>query len=311
MTALENSIWVKDGESTGKIAYVVYSTQCGWSQKFYKDTRGFQSEVELRWIPAGARGADYVVEQRTADAVAKAFELRAGSVSDHATAKRAVDYNRNVTQSIPFHFKNYVDDSSVRYPTVIYQTSQGVKAVFGNPPDFNTTIEEIKSTPEKLHIESFGIATTREPVIIDRVASLRLIINDLQEDILVYGAPTHKGPIIGSLKPGFQFDVTGLVRGTDWIEVAYYGRRGPMAYVYDPLRAKLSRLKFQERRAPGHVAAPHVSLAVRSHPHSESPILYTLDVGQQLTRVAEVELDGIMWDVVVVFTDGTKGYIMR
>ena len=89
-----------------------------------------------------------------------------------------------------------------------------------------------------------------------------------------------------------------------------YGRDGPQGYIHHPLTAQLSRLEFQERRASGNVTG-RANLAIHSHPHISAPVLDTLEPGYQLRRVAEVELDGDLWDVVIVYTDGTKGYIMR
>lgn len=310
LTVLENAVWAKDGQSSGKIAYVVYSTECGWSRKLYQDSRSLQSEVELRWIPVAAKGADYVAEQRNTDAVALTFQGQAGQLGSADSARRAVNYNYGVLQSANFHFKRYANDRTFAYPTIMYQTTGGLKVIAGNPADLKVMVAEIQSTPDKLQLQPAGVEIVKQDIKIEQRTGLKNYQNNKSSAIMVFGAPSTRAPIIDQLEPGYSIEATGLVAGTDWIEMLPYGPSGPRAYVEDKLIAKLSRLEFKVASASGNVVAKN-NLKIRSYPDHEAPVLDTLEKGYQLNRVGTVELAGNHWDVVVVYNDGTRGYIAR
>jgi len=54
MTAVENALWVADGDDAANPVYVIYSTQCGFSQQLFERTRNPGLKVQLRWIAAAA-----------------------------------------------------------------------------------------------------------------------------------------------------------------------------------------------------------------------------------------------------------------
>ena len=93
LSAVENAVWAADGQAADKQVYVVYNTECPWSQKLYKDTRGMGGKVQFRWIPATGAGAQGVAALRDAAAVGDAFAGRSPNPGDAARAQRAVDYN--------------------------------------------------------------------------------------------------------------------------------------------------------------------------------------------------------------------------
>jgi hypothetical protein len=310
LNVLENAVWAQDGKGSGKIAYVVYSTECGWSRKLFQDSRGLQGEIELRWIPVAARGADYVTEQRNTESIALTFQGQTGPLNAADIAKRAVNYNYSVLQSANYHFKPYANDRTFAYPTIMYQTANGLKVIAGNPADLNAMLAEVKSTPEKLAIQPAGVDIVKQDIQIEPRPGLKSYQNAGQTAIKVFGAPSAQAPVIDNLEPGYGIDATGLVAGTDWIEMLPYGPRGPRAYVEDKLMAKLSRLDFNVTPAGGNVVA-NKSLKILSHPAHDAPVLDTLEPGYQLNRVGTVALQGSNWDVVVVYNDGTRGYIAR
>lgn len=310
LNVLENAVWAKDGNSQGKIAYVIYSTECAWSRKLFQDTRGLQSDVELRWIPVAAQGADYVTEQRNSDAVALTFQGQTGPVTEADSARRAVIYNYGVLQSANYHFQPYANDRTFAYPTVMYQTAQGLKVIAGNPPDLQAMLSEIQPTPDKTQLIPKGVHLSQTPVTIKAVSTLKTFQNTEQTALKVYGAPSEQAPIIDDLQPGYGTGTTGLVAGTDWIEIIPYGPRGPRGYVQHPLTAKLSQLEFTVTPANGLVVAK-TTKHILSHPDSAAPVLDTLEKGYQLDKTGEVTLAGKVWDVVVVYQDGTLGYIAR
>lgn len=310
LTVLENAVWAQDGKGNGKIAYVVYSTECSWSRKLFQDSRGLQGEIELRWIPVAARGADYVAEQRNTEAIALTFQGQTGPLNAADIARRAVTYNYGVLQSSNYHFKPYANDRTFSYPTIMYQTADGLKVISGNPADLNAMVAEIKSTPDKLALQPAGVDIVKQELRIEPQPGLKNYQNAGQTAIKVFGAPSAQAPVIDDLEPGYSIEATGLVAGTDWIEMLPYGPRGPRAYIEDKLVAKLSRLDFSVNPAGGNVVA-NKTLKILSHPDPDAPVLDTLEPGYQLNRVGTVALQGSNWDVVVVYNDGTRGYIAR
>ena len=52
-------------------------------------------------------------------------------------------------------------------------------------------------------------------------------------------------------------------------------------------------------------------LEIHSHPLMDAPVIERPGPGIQIKKTGEVALEGRNWAEVVVYTDGTKGYIAK
>lgn len=307
---VENAIWAADGKASDKVIYVIYSTECGWSQKLFNDTRHLSEQVQLRWIPVAARQAPAVVTDRTADAVAAAFSGKAGQVADGAKAQRAVQYNNAVMTSTTYQFRPYAQDRTFAFPTLIYKTAAGVKVIAGNPADLNAVVAEVQRQAGKSELTPAGLTMTANPVLLDKKKKLAPFGHNLPQPVKLYAAPSEQAAVVEELAQGFQMDVTGTVKDSDWLETQPWGPKGISAYIKAADYVRFSRLEFQVKRAGGNLVTKN-TVQIRTHPDAQAPILDTLQPGFELSRSGEVELNGQIWDEVIVYTDGTKGYIAR
>lgn len=310
LSTVENALWASDGSIAEKPVYIVYSTECGWSKRLYEQSRQLGDKLQLRWIPVAARGADTVVAERSGASVAAAFAGQFGSAPDKALAKRGVDYNYAVMNSLSFQFKPYYNDNSFAFPTLIYQTADGVKVISGNPPSIDVLQQEVLTQPGKAGLQPAAVELTAEPVVVHKSPRLSAYVNLNSTSAKVFAAPDLRAPQLDLLAQGFEMPVTGIVTNSPWIEVAPWGNRGPKAYIQDELTARLALLSFQVKRSSGNLVADK-PLQIRSHPDSSAPVLDTLEKGYQLTKSGVVELNGKIWDEIILYTDGTKGYVAR
>lgn len=310
MSLVENAIWASDGSAADKQVYVIYSTQCGWSKKLFNDTRELGDKLQLRWIPAAAAGADQVVSVRDGTTVAAAFDGSQGTPADPQAGQRGVNYNYAVMNSTSRLLKEYGGGSSFSFPTLIYRTDKGVQVISGNPADLKPLAEQVVSQPDKAVLMPAGLALTANAVSTKPASKFKQYTNNEEQAVKVYALPDTAAPVLDLLPSGYQLPVSGIVSEQPWAEVLPWGNRGPKAYIYAPLEIKLAALEYQVKRASGNITASR-DLQVRSHPDVQAPVLTVLEKGYQLTKSGEVELNGKTWDEVVVFTDGTKGYISR
>ncbi|MEL1263626.1 hypothetical protein [Pseudoxanthomonas putridarboris] len=73
--------------------------------------------------------------------------------------------------------------------------------------------------------------------------------------------------------------------------------------------ARLALLDFRVKSQGGNWDSGR-PVQVRSFPDPEAPVLETLRAGERYRRSGVVEL-GRTWDQIVLYTDGTVGYVPR
>lgn len=308
MDAVENAAWAADGQGADKPVYVVYNTQCAFSQRFFQDSRALAGQVQLRWIPAMGQGATAVVESRDAAAVAAAFAGRAAPAADEARARRAVDYNARVQDSISYLLRGLDNSRTFAYPTLVYRTARGVKVVAGAPANLAALAAEVLPQPAKAGLVPRGLAISARPVQVQPSRQLPKWYHTRPTPMVFRAAPDEAAAPVDELAKDYLLPVSGIVADGGWIEVAMHGPRGPRSYVHDPVMARMALLDFRVQPQGGawDTAGP---TEARAFPDPESPVLETLGAGERYPRKGVVELGGRRWVQIQLYQDGTVAYV--
>ncbi len=82
---------------------------------------------------------------------------------------------------------------------------------------------------------SFQIPTVAIPTVTSTVSNATAIVTLEQDQINVRSGPSTDYPIIGVLIAGQRVPALGRSVGGDWVQIAYPGVEGGMAWVYSPL----------------------------------------------------------------------------
>lgn len=310
MDAVENAVWAADGSVAQKQVYVVYSTECAWSKRLYEQTRVLAGKVQLRWIVINGHGAQDVVTRRSGDSVAAAFVPRRAQVDDAARATRALDYNSAVMGSINHQLRRYAHSSTFAFPTLIYQTASGVKVVAGNPQNPGAIAAEVLARPDKATLEPAALALTASPVRATPSRHLTQWGHGRTVSAVVRSLPSAQSAPVEELAPGYLLPVAGIVADGGWIQVVVHPQTGSKGYVHDPLAARMALLDFRVKPQGGELVTAQPTQLFQ-FPDAESPLLDTLEPGYRFRRTGVVESGGRVWDEIVAFSDGAKGYVPR
>lgn len=309
LDTVENAIWAADGQAADKPVYVLYSTECAWSKRLYDDTRGLAGKVQLRWIPVAGGTAGGVVAARDAASIAGAFGGRGPRGVDVAAAQRGLAYNQGVMDSINYQMRPYDRSSTFAFPTLVYRTSKGVKLVAGNPRNLAALPGEVLPQPATMPTPS-GVALSSHPLSLVNSRNLPKWSHRQARPVVFHAAPSRQAPPIDDLDKDLLVPVSGIVGTTGWIEVAPWGPGKRKAYVHDPVMARMATLEFRVRPQGGQWQARD-TVQVREFPDAEAPVLETLGPGERYQRRGVVERGGDVWEQIVLYADGTPGYVRR
>lgn len=304
LSLLDDSYWIADGANADKQVYVIFSTTCGYCKQLHANTRAAQNRPQLRWITAdeAGRGAEDVLTRRNAAAIGDVFNGRSRPPADAAVAARALEINKALSFALP-------EIKSVVYPTLLYLTAQGLQVHVGMPSNLKL-FDTVKARPEQAKYEPASLKWVQEPPTITSAPKFnKYWSKDGGTPVVV--APVENSPAILLLPKGRGYDVDGIANG-EWarVKIAYRaGNRPVYAYVHAPREIRLATMQFQVKRAAGQYLTGQRTVEARSHPTLEADVLETIEPGMQLTKTGEVLLDGEKWTEVVLYTDGTKGYI--
>ena len=306
LQTLEDSVWASDGEGDGKIAYAVYGTACGWSEKFFNDTRKSKADMQLRWIAAQGGSAGLVVENRDSDSVAKAFRQQRVSAVDRDTAQRAVAYNQSVIDAIRFQLGDLYT-GPFELPTIIYETDTGLEILIGAPASNRSMIADIQPRPAKMTLKPKGVEIITEPLNVKE--TLQHYVNSSDRGIDLHSEPHESAPITSSLAVGYNLPASGVVEGSEWVEVLPYGNNGPKRYIHDPRLAEFSQIEFKVKKTGGFISASGEDLSVYAYPTKRSDVISTINDGYQTRKVGHTMIDGDRWDVISAYSDGSYGFV--
>ena len=310
LATVENAAWASDGQAADKQVYVVYNTQCPYSQRLFKETRGLTGKLQFRWIPAMGNGAEGVASLRSGDAVADAFAGRRPDPGDAARGRRAVDYNAAVQVSIDYQLRGYDKSKSFAYPTLVYRTAKGVKVVAGSPANLAALPTEVASVPAKAAFTPAAVQLTAAPFVVSRSRNLAKWYHDRPEPMVLRAAPSEMSAPVDSLDKDRLLPVSGIVAKDGWIQLAPWKGSNVRAYAHDPLMARMALLDYAVRPQGG-VLEAKAAMQVRAFPAPDAPILDSLRPGERFNRSGVVQSEGGTWDEIVMYADGTKGYVMR
>lgn len=310
LATLEDAIWVADGPAAEKQVYVVYSTDCAWSKRLYEQSRALAGKVQLRWVAAAGNAAPGVVASRDASAVGRGFSGTGAPVEDMARARRALAYNHGVQVSIDHQLRGQDNSRTFAYPTLVYRTARGTKVVAGIPDNLATLPAEVLAQPAKAGHVPAGIALSAQPVRVVPSRNLPKWNNGGAAAATIHALPSLQSPAIHTLEPNYLLPVRGVVAGTEWLELDVWGDGAPAGYVRDPLMARLAQLDFRVKPVADIYQSAGENPA-RSFPDAQAPVLEMLKPGERVRRVGVVELGGRTWDKVVLYSDGSGGYVSR
>lgn len=141
---------------------------------------------------------------------------------------------------------------------------------------------------------------------------LREYVNSSANPVPLRMAPYSNAPCVDEVPSGYVLPIDAVAHG-EWIRVVArkIGANDVYGYIHDPLLIKLTNLEFTVRPASGVVNTGRDTLDIRSHPTMDAPVIETPGPGFQIKKTGEVVLEGRNWIEVLVYDDGTKGYIAR
>lgn len=305
IATVEDAIWAADGHEASKPVYVVYGTDCSWSEKLFQDARALGGKVQLRWIPAGGANAAAVVAQRDAAAVRQGFSGRMPAPAD-AAARRGADYNNGIPSSLAFQLQAHDATGRIVYPTLVYRTAGGVKVVSGNPARLASLPDEVVAQPGGAQPRPAALDWSAAPPAVSPSRNLSKW-GPAEGTAIFRMAPAEGAAPVFDLAAGRVMDVTGIVAEGGWIQT----RIGPAAvYARDPLAARMALLDFQVSPASGFVEVRRPG-GIQEFPHRDARVVATASTDKRYRRTGTVEFDGRVWDRIALFTDGTPGYLAR
>lgn len=306
MGALEDSVWVADGAQADKQVYVIFSTECGYCQKLFYDSRGKVSNVQFRWIAhcCNGSGAEAIVESRGVDAIANAYARKVQAASNPERAARAMVVNQWASQAV---------SGNLIYPMLIYRTANGVVVNYGLPPDLDAMISTVASRSDRANHQPRSLTQIDKPLMLASAGGMKSYFNSTGKPMAMYAQPDLGSQKVLDIPVDYGYEVVGFAND-EWIVVKglmMSGGRYTPAYIHAPTDIRLARLKFTVRPVRGLVVAQSRPMEIRLHPDLASPVVDRLDAGYQMDKTGEVSLDGKTWAQVQVYTDGTKGYILQ
>jgi hypothetical protein len=307
LTALDDGVWVADGSAADTHVYVIYSTACGFSKKLFADTRVLPNRPQFRWLTFASEGygAETVVTKRTVESIGDAFAGKYAAPTNAATASLAMSINQSLSLVLPPH-------TNLVYPTLIYKTAQGLRISYGAPANLRTLTSDMQSRPDRAAYQPASVGWLSKPAAMTPPNRLRNYFNSSITATPMRIAPYPDAPVVreGAKGIGGQVDA---VANDEWIRLVAtkIENSNVYGYIHAPLEIKLANLEFTVQRASGVVKTGSPGLEIRSHPTMDAPVIERPGPGLQIQKTGEVALEGRNWVEVLVYTDGTKGYIAR
>lgn len=308
MSTLENALWISDGTAADKQIYIIHSTTCGYCKKFFSDSRALTSKAQFRWIThcCVGYGGEYVAEQHTPAAIGEAYTTHSGKVKNMERAKREIDINIWASNALP-------NAKNIFYPTFVYRTAQGVVVSYGTPPDLNKMVASVASRPDRANYRSQGQAFLDKTIVMAPPGKLKQYYNnDKSKTVPMYAQPDKASQKVVDVPFNYGYPVLGIAN-KEWIAVPGLIMGGGVptpGYIHTPQEIKLAQLDFKVRPASGSVQTKN-STDIRLHPDMDSPVVDKLQPGYQLRKTGEVSLSGKQWTEVMLYNDGTKGYLLQ
>jgi hypothetical protein len=307
ISSLENALWIPDGTAADKQIYIVYSTACGFCKKFFGDSRALTSKVQFRWVThcCIGYGGEYVAEQHTPAAIGEVYAKRGGSAKNMERAKREIYINVWASNALP-------KANNIFYPTFVYRTANGVVVNYGAPADLKKMVASVVNRPDRANYRSQGQAFLDKTIAMTPPGKLKQYVNkDQKNAVPMYAQPDITSQKVEDISFSYGYPVIGIAN-KEWITVPglIFGGTPIPGYIHAPLEIKLAQLEFKVRPTSG-VVRTNKSTDIRLHPDMDSPVVDKLEPGYQMNKSGDVSLSGKQWTEVILYDDGTKGYLLQ
>ena len=241
---LYNLAWAPDGAPAEKHAYVVFAPWCPACKHLYVISRSLAAKMQLRWIPAGSRGAQwrrFNANLGLSRDPRQLAALWANGRNTDAEPKRftSVDLNEGVIAA----YSRDITEAAGRefgFPTIIYRDNAGVRALSGVPTNFEARLGAVVSDPG-------------HPV--DGSKSIVLLRRSIAETPLLDGQHAYaRRPAAMRALPFDDAPVVGTVRaGSSYLALAEIsteaGRWIAVQFTKQDVRAYLPRAELDLRSA--------------------------------------------------------------
>lgn len=223
---LYNLTWIPDGGPWEKHAYVVYAPWCPYCKRLYALSRPLAGRMQLRWIPAGSRTAQWrrynAALGLSRDPRQLAAVFTAGRVTETGSKHfPSVDLNEGVIAAHSAEISELAG-RTWGFPTVVYRSAAGVKGFTGIATNFEDRLATAVDDP-------------RYPV--DRSKSLELLRRSFSETPLldnqhvrgrrrtdVHALPFADAPVIGRFDAGESRLALAEIAadGGRWVAIPFY-----------------------------------------------------------------------------------------
>jgi hypothetical protein len=309
LDALDDSVWLADGPQADTHVYVIFNTACGFSKKLFADSRSLPDRPQFRWVTFDSKGygAEMVLTKRTVESLADAFAGKHIAPANMTVADFAISINRSIYLALP-------ENSQLVYPMLVYKTPQGLRITYGAPPNIRTLKSAVQGRSERSVYKPASMNWITSPPIITGVPMrIRQWFNTSNTAIPVRLAPYPQAPIISEIEKNHGGQPDGIAND-EWIRIPFLTlESGTKIYGYIKAATdiKLATFEFSVQPVSGVVETGNSTVEIRSLPTKEAPIIDTVGPGYRLKTSGEVRLEGGSWVEVIVYTDGTKGYIAK
>jgi hypothetical protein len=239
LSALDNALWIPDGDPTDKQIYVFAETCSETSQAFYRATRQLKG-IQLRWIETtpndGPRCYGYLGEIATypdPSVLVKMYDTYADP-QPAATALRdnAFRWNDGVEGAV-YDIVNSIgqhDKDNFEFPTVVWLSNEGVRAAI-RPTNLDPIIASVVPRPSATNITPLGRSFVNAPFQIQTIPKTMFYAK--HDNTPLYSFPDTKSELINTLDKGRGYESIHRVSvsGVNWIELAIRGEGSPGLFV--------------------------------------------------------------------------------
>jgi hypothetical protein len=240
LTALDNSLWIADGDRSDRQIYILSGPCCGYSQALYHATRQLRG-VQLRWVEMAptpkAKCLGYLGEIAATNgpgALADMYDTGAGpQVVPIALQDNAIRLNTNIQNAAYSILRELNPNHTGRidYPTVVWLSKDGVR-VATRPDNFDAIVASVVARPEATNTVSFGRSFLNTSYQYQPIPSKMYLAKSANAE--VYSFPDARSQLVYTMPLGSGYRGSGrrvTVAGVSWVELAPQGVGGPSMYM--------------------------------------------------------------------------------
>jgi len=201
---LYNLAWVPDGTPAEKHAYVVFAPWCPYCKELFIKSRPLVSRIQLRWIPAGSRNAQwrrYNASLGLSRDVRQLAALWASGGNMDAEPRRftSVDLNEGVIAAYRPQISE-IAGVPTGFPTTVYRTAKGVRVFNGAPANLEARLNAIATDANYPVDGSKSITLLRRPITETPLLNGQHV--RARRSVDLRALPFTDAPVVGALRSG-------------------------------------------------------------------------------------------------------------